>query len=46
MIITRLKNYKGEYLKIKNIPSRIAVNFFLNHKKEADITIVLIKHKI
>lgn len=46
MIITRFKNYKGDYLKIKNIPIKRAVNFFLNHKKEADITIVVIKRKI
>ena len=46
MIITRFKNYKGDYLKVQNIPSKIVVNFFLNYRKVANITLVLIKHKI
>ena len=45
MIIARFKNYKGDFLKVKNISSKTAVNFFLNHKKEAEITIILTKHK-
>ena len=43
MIIINFLNYKKEKLRIKNIPSRIAIPFYLKQAKEADIKIILTK---
>ena len=43
MLIINYLNYKGDRMKIKNIPTRIAIPFYLTKAIEAEIKIVLTK---
>lgn len=43
MLIINYLNYKGDKMKIKNVPTRIAISFYLTKAREAEIKIVLTK---
>lgn len=43
MLIINYLNYKGDRLKIKNMPTKIAISFYLTRAIESEIKIVLTK---
>lgn len=43
MLIINYLNYKGDKMKIKNMPTKIAISFYLTKGREAETKIVLTK---
>ena len=43
MIILNYKNFKGDKLKLKNVPTKIATKFYLTEKETCDIKVILTK---
>lgn len=43
MLIINFLNYRGDRMKIKNVPTKIAISFYLTKVREAEIKIVLTK---
>lgn len=43
MLIINFLNYRGDRMKIKNVPTKIAIPFYLVKAREAEIKIVLTK---
>ena len=43
MLIINYLNYKNDRMKIKNVPTKIAISFYLTKARKAEIKIVLTK---
>lgn len=43
MIILNYKNFKGDKLKLKNVPTKVVTKFYLTKKETCDIKVILTK---
>ena len=43
MIILNYKNFKGDKLKLKNVPTEIVTKFYLTNKEICDIKVIVTK---